>query len=444
MIVDDDADVAAGLDALLQHSGWVTETAATGREALQLFERFSPDVVLLDVMLPDRSGLEILDAIKSYSESTPVIMMSGVATISSAVEAMRLGAETFLSKPCDAETLELVLHQAERSIETRRELAALKRAAPPVESRFPGISRAAGEINDLIGRIAAASSPVLLEGESGSGKGFVARIIHRRSPRARRPFVDLNCAGLPRELLESELFGHERGAFTDAVATKAGLLEIASGGSLFLDEIGEMEPSIQARLLKVLEDKQFRRVGGLRDIASDFRLIAASNRDLDADVAGGRFRRDLFYRLNVIRIRIPPLRERREDIPLLSEKFIDELSRELRMHPPSLSPRALERLAEHHWPGNVRELRNVLERALLVSTGKELRAEDLLPGETLALGEEVRSTAARPQAEADIRPLDEIVRDYIRGAVDATGGNVRAAARKLRISPSTLYARMKE
>lgn len=443
LLVDDDPDVRAGLEALLTASGWDVIMASSGREALQQFARTSPDVILLDVMLPDRSGLEVLDQIKSVSESTPVVMMSGVGTIAAAVDAMRLGAETFLSKPCDAGALEIVLEQAERMAAVRREVAAWKRSATSAESRFPGISEAALSLSEMVERVAVSTSPILLEGESGTGKGFLARAIHQRSPRSSRPFVDLNCAGLSRELLESELFGHERGSFTGASSSKPGLFEIGAGGTVFLDEIAEMEAGIQARLLKVLEDKRFRRVGGVRDIESDFRLIAATNRDLGEQVRQGRFRHDLFYRLNVVRLRVPPLRERGEDLLLLVEQFLDHLARELKVPRKNISERAKERLSGYSWPGNVRELRNVLERAMLIARGPEIRIEDILLDDHPELGRETELEAT-PLNEAAIRPLEEITANYIRSAVEATGGNVRAAARRLGISPSTLYARLRK
>jgi DNA-binding NtrC family response regulator len=268
----------------------------------------------------------------------------------------------------------------------------------------------------------------------------MARLIHNRSARTRAPFVDLNCAGLSKELLESELFGHERGAFTNAMNTKPGLFEIAGEGTLFLDEMGEMELTVQARLLKSLEEKRFRRVGGLRDLRADFRLIAATNRDLQAEVAAGRFRNDLYYRLNVIRLRMPPLRERPEDLPILTQEVLRPLSKELGRPVPKVSTHAMKKLEGYPWPGNVRELRNVLERAMLTVRGTEIRNEDLILDTNTA---PPASTGLLPMAEWDIRPLDEVISKYVTAAVSATGGNVRKAARQLQISPSTLYARMK-
>ena len=441
LIVDDDPNIVAGLAALLSDE-WDVKTALTGREARGIFADFSPDVVLLDMQLPDTDGVELLHDLKMYSEAVSVIMMSGVGTIDRVVESMKLGAETFLQKPFDDSTLQLTLAQVSRIAATRREIIALRRGDSNDGERLPGISPAVENLNQLLTQIARAPSPVLIEGDSGTGKGVFARLIHNRSPRARAPFVDLNCAGLSKELLESELFGHERGAFTNAMNTKPGLFEIASDGTLFLDEIGDMDISVQARLLKAIEEKRFRRVGGIRDLTANFRLIAATNRDLGKDVTAGRFRGDLFYRLNVVRVRMPPLRERLEDIPLLVDVILRPLAKEMGRPAPAVSPRALKKLESYPWPGNVRELRNVLERAMLTMAAKEIRSEDLfLESDTAAI--ETKS-GGLPTADWEIRPLDDIVADYVTAAVDAAGGNVRKAARQLQISPSTLYARMKK
>jgi two-component system response regulator AtoC len=443
LIVDDDEQIATGLAAFLSDR-WDVRTAATGREAVVGFGEFSPDVVLLDVTLPDTTGLDLLHQFKMYSENTAVIMMSGVSTLDRVVESMRLGAETFLQKPFDLDTLEAVLQQVERILATRRELMALKRTETVPAEKLPGISPGITHLNDILANVARVPSPVLIEGESGTGKGVMARLIHSRSARASKPFVDLNCAGLSKELLESELFGHERGAFTNAMNTKPGLFEIAGEGTLFLDEIGEMEPTVQARLLKALEEKRFRRVGGLRDLRADFRLIAATNRDLQAEVAAGRFRADLYYRLNVVRLRMPALRERMEDLPILAHEVLRPLCKELGRPVPKLSTSAMKKLESYGWPGNVRELRNVLERAMLTLTGGEVRSDDLIID--IAATAAVAAAAAGsglPAGEWDIRPLDEVITQYVAAAVEATGGNIRKAARQLQISPSTLYARLK-
>ncbi|HET8799027.1 MAG TPA: sigma-54 dependent transcriptional regulator [Thermoanaerobaculia bacterium] len=438
LIVDDDPSISAGLAALLEEE-WDVRVAANARDAIAVFSSFSPDVVLLDVMLPDASGIEVLHQVKMYSETTAVIMMSGAGDHHTVIESMKLGAETFLQKPFDYETLAATLQQVARMLATQRELLAFRRVDAGAVERLPGASRDIVQINEILPLVARAPSPVLLEGESGTGKGVLARLIHNRSPRTRSPFVDLNCAGLSRELLESELFGHERGAFTNATNTKPGLFEIAADGTLFLDEIGEMELALQARLLKALEEKRFRRVGGIRDLRAGFRLIAATNRDLSAEVAAGRFRADLYYRLNVVRLRMPPLRDRLDDLPILVQEILRPLAKELGRPMPKVSAAAMKKLEEYSWPGNVRELRNVLERALITLTGDEIRSQDL------ALESQASAPPAPgelPTEEWQIRPLDEVIAGYVKASVEATGGNVRKAARALRISPSTLYARL--
>ncbi|HEY3053635.1 MAG TPA: sigma-54 dependent transcriptional regulator [Thermoanaerobaculia bacterium] len=442
LVVDDDPQILSGLEALLIED-WEVRTASTGKEALVTFAEFSPDVVLLDVQLPDFSGIDLLHQFKMYSETSAVIMMSGVGNIERVIESMKLGAETFLQKPFDFDTLTLTLQQASRMAAAQRELIALRRADAKDVDRLPGISPAIIHLNEILGQIARAPSPVLLEGESGTGKGIMAKLIHNRSSRARAPFVDLNCAGLSKELLESELFGHERGAFTNATNTKPGLFEIAGDGTLFLDEIGEMELTVQARLLKALEEKKFRRVGGLRDLRADFRLIGATNRDLNAEVAANRFRADLYYRLNVVRLRMPPLRERMEDLPILAQEILRPLAKEMGRPLPKISSAATKKLQTYPWPGNVRELRNVLERAMLTLRGDEIHSEDLvveLPAESAIAGK----SGTLPAAEWDIQPLDQVIASYVAAAVEAAGGNVRKAARQLQISPSTLYARLRD
>ena len=442
LIVDDDASISSGLTALLEDE-WEVRSANTGKHAIVAFGEFSPDVVLLDVNLPDMSGMDLLHQFKMYSEAVAVIMMSGAGTFEKVVESMKAGAETFLQKPFDYDTLALTLGSVSKMLATQRQLVALQRTEAGAIEKLPGVSPAIEHPNQLLGQVSRAPSPILIEGESGTGKGVFAKLIHNRSPRARAPFVDLNCAGLSKELLESELFGHERGAFTNATNTKPGLFEIAGDGTLFLDEIGEMDITIQARLLKALEEKRFRRVGGVRDLNASFRLIAATNRDLAGEVNAGRFRNDLYYRLNVVRIRMPPLRERLEDVPILVEVILRPLAKEMGRPVPLISPRALKKLQTYHWPGNVRELRNVLERALLTFNGKELRSEDLLL-ESGAGAMPRQGSAAGPVSEWDIRALDDVIADYVAAAVEAAGGNMRKAARQLQISPSTLYARLKE
>jgi len=438
LIVDDDVAIVAGLEALLSDD-WEVRTATNGRDGIVAFGEFSPDVVLLDVELPDANGLDLLHQFKMYAETVEVVMMSGVGTFDRVVEAMKRGAGTFLQKPFDYATLDVALAQASQVAERNRELLALRRAGAPDNLILPGVSPGVKRLNEMLANVARAPSSILIEGDSGTGKGVLAKIIHERSPRARAQFVDLNCAGLSKELLESELFGHERGAFTNAMSTKPGLFEIAGDGTLFLDEIGEMEITVQARVLKALEEKRFRRVGGVRDLKADFRLIAATNRDLQAEVAAGRFRTDLYYRLNVVRIRMPPLRERLEDVPILVEELLRSITKEIGRRVPKVSAQAMKKLQSYPWPGNVRELRNVLERALLTLPGDEIRTEDLaieLAGATAP------KSGSLPSEEWEIEPLDDVIAKYVAAAVKAAGGNVRKAARQLKISPSTLYSRL--
>ena len=440
LVVDDDPSIVVGLESLLSDS-WDVRTATTGRDAITTFAEFSPDVVLLDIQLPDFSGIDLLHQFKMYAETTAVIMMSGLGSTERVVECMRLGAETFLQKPFDYDTLELTLQQVTKMIAQQRELIALRRTDGRDAERLPGVSPEITRLNEILGQIARAPSPVLIEGDSGTGKGVLARLIHNRSPRSRAPFVDLNCAGLSKELLESELFGHERGAFTNAMNTKPGLFEIAGEGTLFLDEIGEMELTVQARLLKALEEKRFRRVGGIRDLRADFRLVAATNRDLAAEAAAGRFRSDLYYRLNVVRIKMPALRERLVDLPILVQEILRPLAKEMGRAAPKVSARAMKKLSGYPWPGNVRELRNVLERALLTLHGEEIHTEDL---SLEVAGPGIGKSGVLPTEEWEIQPLDDMVSQYVAAAVKAVGGNMRKAARQLQISPSTLYAKLKE
>ena len=439
LLIDDDEMVREGLIAFFEGSGWKVSAAANGAEARRALDTEMPDVVLLDVMLPDVTGLDLLGEIKAYSESLPVVMFSGAGSIDLAVEAIKEGAEHFVQKPTEGAVLEKILGSAAGASQARRQLVALARRADAGARPLLEISPQIEEMRQLVARVAKAPFPAMLLGESGTGKGLVARLLHDLSEHASAPYVDLNCAGLSHELLESELFGHERGAFTGAHAAKQGLLEVAAGGTLFLDEVGELTPSIQARLLKVIEEKTFRRVGGLRDLRVRVRLVAATNRDLRAEVEAGRFRRDLFFRLNVIAIEMPPLRERAQDIPLLVRRILDGLANDLGRGELRVSQRALRRLETYSWPGNVRELRNVLERAALLSAGDEIESSDLaLSGP----GTGARSSARDDELDA-FRSLEAVVNEHVAKTVAATGGNLREAARRLEISPSTLYSRLR-
>ncbi len=443
LIVDDEASLRDFLSIVFEGEGWHVEAAPSLGDARAALQRGEPDVVLCDLMLPDGSGIDLIREVKASLPSVAFVMITAHTSTKSAIDALKAGAIDYIAKPFDIEELKIVVRKAVERKELEDENVHLRTA---LEERFTfsniiGRSPKMQEIFSIVQRIARTQSTVLISGESGTGKELIARAIHYNSDR-RGKFVSINCGALPETLLESELFGHERGAFTNATTTKPGLFEIAGEGTLFLDEIGEMPLALQARLLKAIEEKRFRRVGGTRDIRADFRLVAATNRDLNAEVTAGRFRADLYYRLNVVRLRLPPLRERMEDLPILVEEILRPLAKELGRPVPRITARAMQKLQSFAWPGNVRELRNVLERALLTLHGDEIRNEDLVLES--AASPIPSSGGGLPAEEWDIQPLDDVIARYVSAAVDATGGNVRKAARQLKISPSTLYARLKE
>jgi DNA-binding NtrC family response regulator len=389
--------------------------------------------------------------------------MSGQGDSARVVESMRLGAETFLQKPFDADALDAVLTQVAKLVTSRRELIALRRTESRPAERLAGVSPGIIHLNDILENIARAPSPVLIGGESGTGKGVLARLIHNRSPRARNPFVDLNCAGLSKELLESELFGHERGSFTNATNAKQGLFELAANGTLFLDEIGDLELQLQARLLKAVEEKRFRRVGGVRDLRVDFRLIAATNRNLGEEVTAGRFRADLFYRLNVVNIQMAALRERIEDLPMIADELLRTLAKEMGRPVPTISRHALKKLSAYSWPGNIRELRHTMQRLAVLTAGSVIRVADLPEKIRNTYGDldellyenpsqdvvgpaweaEQRRTArvaTKPPGEGDHAwlPLSEIEHRYLVRVLYYTRGNKKRAAEILGVDRRTL------
>jgi DNA-binding NtrC family response regulator len=443
LVVDDEADVRSVLTSVLTRAQMTVVEAASGREAMTVLGRDEFDVVLVDVHLPDHSGLDILRWARGADIDTEFIVLTGHADVDTAVEAMRLGAYDFVGKPWkNVELLEVVAKAVEKKA-LRRENIVLRE----VITRRDGTPEIVGEseqIRDLlvmVGRVATSDSPVLIHGESGTGKELVARAIHLRSKRATRPFVSVNCGALPDTLLETELFGHKRGAFTGAVASRAGLFEAADGGTLFLDEIGEMSPAMQVRLLRTLDSGEVRRVGEERAFHVNVRVVAASNKNLSQEAAEGRFRWDLFYRVSTVIVPVPPLRERRVDIPLLVQHFIAPFMRagkSLRF-----SPDATVRLQHYGWPGNIRELRNLIERLLILHEG-----EEVLPG---MLPREFLKVAAPPpvdtDAEArsdDLPPLAEIERRHVDRVLRATGWNKARAARMLEVDIKTLNKKIRD
>jgi DNA-binding NtrC family response regulator len=436
LLVDDHGPLLELLSRFFEKRDWTVCTAATGAAALERFGAERPDVVLLDLDLPDVSGLPVLERMRELDDEVGIIMLTGHGDIPVAVEAMRAGAENFLTKPFDMEHLAAVVDRAAEKVKLKRRNRFLARSAAGHASADRPLTGIPGPVAHQVERMARGDATILLLGETGTGKGWVARHTHDRSDRARAPFVEVNCAGLSGPLLESELFGHEQGAFTDARAAKQGLFEVADGGTLFLDEIGDLALDLQPKLLKVLETRRFRRVGGTRERTVDVRLIAATNQDLHRAVESGHFRQDLFYRLAVLPLELPPLREREPgDIVDLAYRLLGELGRTLGLGPIRIDDDALHRLATHQWPGNIRELRNVLERILILGdTDSEIRLHHL-PAE-------IRGTATGHAPATDGLSLHEVERRHIVTVLERNGGNRSRTARELGIARATLYEKI--
>jgi DNA-binding NtrC family response regulator len=437
LVVDDDAEVRTLLDRILTKSGYTAVAADSGAEARRLLGREAFDVVLVDMVLPDASGLDILRWAREADVDTEFVVLTGNADVETAVEAMRLGAYHYIAKPWrNAELIEVIGKAAEKKA-LRRENSALRE----VMTRREGLTQVVGESAEIQGvlsmtsRVAASDSPVLIHGESGTGKELVARAIHARSRRASRPFVSVNCGALPDTLLETELFGHRRGAFSGAVSARVGLFEAADGGTLFLDEIGEMSPAMQVRLLRVLDSGEVRRVGEERTFHVDVRIVAATNKDLMREATEGRFRWDLYYRVATIVVPVPPLRRRRADIPLLVQHFTAPAARTGK--PLRFSPEAMERLMRYEWPGNIRELRNLVERLQILHEGSEVQASDL----PIEVG--VAPRAPAPE-DPGLVPLQEIERRYVVRVLDSTGWNKAQAARILAVDIKTLNKKIRD
>ena len=436
LIVDDEVSMLEFLRLLLEEEGYAVAVANSVTRARERLQAGSYDLILCDVMMPDGNGLELLQEIKAKDDRSSVIMMTAYTSNKSAIEAMRLGAYHYVSKPFDVEELKVVVQKALEKTELVDENVYLRRE---LEERY-GFSNIIGrsarmrEIFSLVKRVAATSSTVLIEGESGTGKELIARAVHYASSRSDKRFLSVNCGALPETLLESELFGHERGSFTGAVREKKGLFREAQGGTLFLDEIGEMEPSMQVKLLRALQEKKVRKIGGHKEEAVDVRIIAATNQDLERRTQNGEFREDLYYRINVIPIRLPALRERREDIPLLVDHFVAKYSEEMSVSPRRVSTEAMRQLEAHDWPGNVRELENVVERALALCSKDSITSEDLPP--QVLYGQSHRVTGIElPATGLDLEGyLEGIRRQLMAEALGRSGGVQTQAAELLGIS----------
>jgi two-component system nitrogen regulation response regulator NtrX len=393
LIVDDEESIRRSLAGLLTDEGWEVEAAADGEAALAGVrdEAGGYDVVLLDIAMPGRDGLAVLEELRAAHPELPVVMMSGHGTIETAVRSTRLGAFDFIEKPLSAEKLFLTLQHA---VDQRRLAAENQRLRAEAlrAHEILGSSEPILKLKQQIAQAAPTNGWVLITGENGTGKELVARQIHLQSRRAAEPFVEVNCAAIPEELIESELFGHEKGAFTGAIARKLGKFEMAHRGTLFLDEIADMSLKTQAKVLRVLQESKFERVGGNEPIEVDVRVIAATNKDLEKEIAGGSFREDLYYRLAVLPFHVPPLRERREDIPVLARAFVEEFCAEAGARPKTVTPRALHLLRSYSWPGNVRELRNLMERLVLMTPGPRIQPEDIPEGVRVAAPREEGGT----------------------------------------------------
>ncbi len=441
LVVDDEPLIRWSLVNRLREEGYRTLEAGTGAEAIAQ-HREGADLVLLDFALPDSNGLSVLKQIKDADPDTLVIMLTAHTGVETAVAAMKGGAFHYANKPFDLDEIMLLVEKALENTQLRREVRVLraKQAQPFGPDSIVGESDAINEVRGLLKKIGVSpASTVLLSGESGTGKDLAAKVIHFSSSRASRPFMNITCSALPETLLESELFGHERGAFTGADRQKRGLIESADGGTVFLDEIGEMVPLLQAKLLRFLEEKSFKRVGGAADIKVDVRVIAATNRSLQEEVRQGRFREDLFYRLNVMPVLLPPLRERRDDVPLLINFYIDQFNLEFRKKIRGVTPKALAALEGYHWPGNVRELRNAVERAMLLADGVDL-TEAHFPMLTTA-DPQLSSAMGLPAGGINLEALE---RTLVVQALERSGWNQTKAAALLGLNRDQIRYRIEK
>jgi two-component system response regulator AtoC len=444
LVVDDEENLRLVLRTLLRRHGYEVETASSGEEGLGLVDSFGPDVVLTDVRMPKMGGLDLLQTLRAKGNDATVIVMSAYGNMDLAIDAMKQGAYDYVQKPFKPDEVVLALRKAEERESLRRENRALRDEIRK-EHKFEDILAKSARMQEIfrtIAKIADYKTTVLVTGESGVGKELVARAIHRRSSRRGGPFVAINCGAIPENLLESELFGHKRGAFTDAVQDRKGLFEEADCGTLFLDEIGELPLALQVKLLRVLEDEHIRRVGDSKDIQVDVRIVTATHRDLTAETKAGRFREDLFYRLNVLHIHTPPLRERRDDIPLLIDHFLARNNARLGTRIRGLDTEARRLLYEYAWPGNVRELENTIERAMVLSEGDQIVAADLSERIREARDPvQLQLASGELSVKKTMRVIEEIL---IRRALQKTKGNRTRAAEVLEISHRALLYKIKD
>jgi len=436
LVVDDEASIRFGIGEFLRSHGYEVSDADNCRAAEEAFRANRPDAAIIDYQLPDGDALGLLPRLKDIDPTVPLLVLTGHGSIDVAVRAIKEGAEQFLTKPLELSALLVILQRLLENQRNRQQrLVGRTREARESIDPFSGTSAAIRGLAEQARKVLSTESPILIQGETGSGKGVLARWLHQNGPRADEAFVDLNCAGLSREFLETELFGHEKGAFTGAVATKPGLLEIAQRGTVFLDEIGDMEPEVQPKLLKVLEEKRFRRLGDVRDRVVDITLICATHQDLMQRVKDGKFRSDLYFRVSTIPLQVPALRQRVEDIAILANHVLQKLANDLPRREVRLDPDAQRALQEHPWPGNVRELRNVLERAVLLSDKSLLKRNDLRFDNP--------ATVVTAMGESTLT-LEELERAHIERVLREENGHVAQAATRLGIPRSSLYQKIQK
>ena len=443
LVVENEDNMRRVLTALLRRNGYKTLEAGDGEAALELLSNERVDAVLSDLRMPRMNGLELVQHMRTRFRPIPVVLLTAYGTIGSAVEALKQGAFDYLTKPFDPDEIRQVLAKAVRT-RLLQESETIVDSEEDPEQLLVGKSEALASVKRMLARVAPTPATALITGESGTGKELVARSLHLLSPRREQPFVKINCAAIPEGLLESELFGYEKGAFTGAAARKPGRFELADSGTLFLDEIGEIPLAAQPKLLRAVQEGSFYRVGGTRTITVDVRLVVATNRDLKREVREGRFREDLFYRLNVVPIQLPPLRERREDIPMLAHAFIERFARGLKRPVKDIEPDAIEALVAHAWPGNIRELENVIERCVLFSEQATISLQDLPPELLVERADSTSSGKAPPLRERVRSETRRIERAVIVEALQMTNGNVTKAARRLGISRRGLQLKIKE
>ncbi|MBF0531087.1 MAG: sigma-54-dependent Fis family transcriptional regulator [Deltaproteobacteria bacterium] len=441
LVVDDEESIRQSLSGILMDEGFDVLTAGSGEEAIRLAEDEMPNLILLDIWLPGMDGIEALKYIKSEFPAIPVIMMSGHGTIETAVKATKLGAFDFIEKPLSLEKMILIINHALDMLRLEEENKLLKQKLTH-DYELTGDSPPIQELKETISIVAPTNAWILIMGENGTGKELVARAIHRNSRRVHKPFVEVNCAAIPEELIESELFGHEKGAFTGATAKKRGKFDLAHEGTIFLDEVADMSQKVQAKTLRILQEKTFERVGGNRLITTDVRVIAATNKDLEREMEEGRFRQDLYYRLNVIPLKIPPLRERKEDISLLVKRFLLEFSMKEGEVEKTIADDAVSALMEHNWPGNVRELKNIIERLVIMTPGKVITADHIPLLEKGPQDGEMRRIPANSLDSFRAAKMD-FEKQYIANKLKEFEGNISKTAEAIGLERSNLHRKIK-